>query len=177
MHNYRQSIALFGFAVPSLIAIAIMVGAFMIKGKVTRSFDEKLSHFQGFEQNKLRALGLEAEISKKREHIERWEELVSEETASAITSNLREIEDLLPSKEFQKTAQEHPVGKKGFASASAQNSTQVGLAFRATFRTMQKALLELESRMPQLQLQEMRIETSSQSNSLNFQVTYTAWEK
>lgn len=177
MNHYRQSIALFGFVLPSVVAIAVMAVAFMIKGRISGSFDEKLAHYQGFEQNKLRALGLEAEISKKREHVERWEALLSEETASSITSNLREIEERLPSKEFQKTAQEHPVGKKGFAGASAQNSTQVGLAFRATFRSMQKALLELESRMPQLQLQEMRIEPSSQSNSLNFQVTYTAWEK
>ena len=159
------------------VAIAVITVAFMIKSKVSQSFDEKLTHFKGFEQNKVLALGLEAEISKKREHIERWEALVSEETASSVTSNLREIEERLPSKEFQKTAQEHPVGKKGFAGASAQNSTQVGLAFRATFRSMQKALLELESRMPQLQLQEMRIEPSTQSSSLNFQVTYTAWEK
>ena len=177
MNLYRQSIALFGFVLPSVIAIAVIAGAFMVKGRISRSFDEKLANYHGFEQNKLRALGLEAEISKNREHVERWEALLAEETASSITSHLREIEEQLPSKEFQKTAQERPTGKKGFASASAQNSTQVGLAFRATFRSMQKALLELESRMPQLQLQEMRIEPSNQSNNLNFQVTYTAWEK
>ncbi|MEM1085050.1 MAG: hypothetical protein AAGI48_13140 [Verrucomicrobiota bacterium] len=177
MNHYRQSIALFGFAIPGVIAIVVIVIAFMIKGKVAASFDEKLNHFQGFEQNKLRALALEAEISRKREHIERWEALVSEETASTITSNLKDIEDRLPSKEFRMTAQERPAGKKGFAGASAQNSAQVGLAFRATFRSMQKALLELESRMPQLQLQEMRIEPSTQSSALNVQVTYTAWEK
>ncbi|MEP4078733.1 hypothetical protein [Haloferula sp.] len=177
MNHYRQSIALFGFVIPSVIAIAVIVGAFMVKGRVSRTFDEKLSHFQGFEQNKLQALGLEAEISMKREHIEAWEALVSEETASTVTSNLREIEEGLPSKEFQKTAQDHPPAKKGFAGASAQNSSQIALAFRATFRSMQKALLDLESRMPQLQLQEMRIEPSPQSSSLNFQVTYTAWEK
>jgi hypothetical protein len=177
MNLYRQSIALFGFVIPVVIAIAVITGAFMVKGRMTRSFKEKAAHYQGFEQNKLRALALEAEIDRKREHIDRWETIVSEETASTVTSNLRDIEDTLPSKEFQKTAQEHPASKKGFAGASAQNSTQVGLAFRATFRSMQKALLELESRMPQLQLQEMRIEPSTQGPSLNVQVTYTAWEK
>ena len=51
------------------------------------------------------------------------------------------------------------------------------MAFRGTFRTMQRAFLELETRMPQLQLQELRIDpSSSQSSLLNFQVIYTAWE-
>ena len=43
---------------------------------------------------------------------------------------------------------------------------------------MQKAFIELETRMPQLQLQDLKIDPSSSSTStLNFQVTYTAWEK
>jgi hypothetical protein len=54
----------------------------------------------------------------------------------------------------------------------------VKLAFRGTFRSVLKAFLELESRMPQLQLQDLKIDPStSASSSLNFQVTYTAWEK
>ena len=54
------------------------------------------------------------------------------------------------------------------------------MVFRGTFRTMQRAFLELESRMPQLQLQELRIDPSpnqqNQAPLLNFQVNYTAWE-
>ena len=148
-----------------------------VKGNIKGSFDEKISHFKGFEQNKKMALQLEADLSKKRKHIEHWETLLTEETASTVTSNLRLIEERLPSKEFQKTAQSHPQGKKAFGAASAQKSSQIELAFRATYRSMQKALLELETRMPQLQLQELRIEPSNQSNNLSFQVSYTAWEK
>ena len=83
----------------------------------------------------------------------------------------------LPTKEIQKTASERLPVKGGFGTISAQPSSQVRMAFRGTFRTMQRAFLELETRMPQLQLQELRIDPStSQSSLLNFQVTYTAWE-
>ena len=85
---------------------------------------------------------------------------------------------MLPAKEYQRTSVEYPTGSTGFASASAQNSSQVKLAFRGTFRSVQQAFIELETRMPQLQLQELKIDPSSSSAStLNFQVTYTAWEK
>ena len=64
----------------------------------------------------------------------------------------------------------------GFGSVSAQNSAPLELSFRANFRSMQRAFLELESRLPQLQLNELRIDLTPQSSNLNFQVTYTAWE-
>ena len=83
----------------------------------------------------------------------------------------------LPGKEIQQTAFERPSGSGGFGSASAQNSSQIRIAFRGTFRTLQQAFLQLETRMPQLQLQEFRMDpNSTQSSLLNFQVTYTAWE-
>lgn len=177
MNLYRQAIALFGFVIPVVIAAAVITGGLMLKGKIETSFDRKCEHFQGFKQNKMAALALEARISQKREHITRWEELVSKETASAISSNLRTIEEELPSKEFQTTGQQFPTARSGFASVSGQESAQVRLAFRATYRSMQRALLMLETRMPQLQLQELRMDPSTNSNSLNFQVNYTAWEQ
>ena len=98
--------------------------------------------------------------------------------ASTVATNLREISSSLPSKEFQQTAFERPSGSGGFGSASAQKSSQLRIAFRGTFRTMQRAFLELETRMPQLQLQDLKMDPSStQSSLMNFQVTYTAWEK
>ena len=177
MNLYRQAIALFGFALPVILCVIVLAAAVMTKSKIATSFDSKQSNYKGFKTNRLQALSLEAEIDSKRDSFTHWEELLGKETASALTSNIRQIEDKLPSKEFQLTEQETPTGRGGFASASAQNAAQVRLGFRATYRSMQRALLELETRMPQLQLQELRMDPSSSSNSLNFGITYTAWEK
>ena len=93
---------------------------------------------------------------------------------------MRAIAEALPAKEFQKTAFERTNTKGGFGTVSAQPSSQLRIVFRGTFRTMQRAFLELESRLPQLQLQELRIDPNpNQQNPsplLNFQVNYTAWE-
>lgn len=177
MNLYRQAIALFGFVIPGVICLAIIGVAMMTKGKIENSFEAKQSQFKGFKTNKIQALALEAEIDKKRDHFSQWENLLAKETASAVTSNLRQIEDKLPSKEFQLTQQVSPTGRGGFAAASAQSAAQVRLGFRATYRSMQRALLELETRMPQLQLQELRMSPSSGSSNLNFGITYTAWEQ
>ena len=116
-------------------------------------------------------------VARQRQHLERWETQLAEETASAVGTNLREIYAQLPSKEIQQTAFERPGASGGFGTASAQNSSQIRIALRGTFRTLQRAFLELETRMPQLQLEELRIDpNATQSSLLNLQVTYTAWE-
>lgn len=175
---YRQSIVVFGFVLPAAVCAVVVGGGIALKAKAAASFQEKQALYKSSEANRAGSQSIEATISKKREHVERWKTQMEKETSNAITSQLKEIGDKLPPKEFQQTAFERPNSGGGLATGSAQSSSQVRLAFRATYRSMQKAFIELETRMPQLQLQELKIEPSSSSTStMNFQVTYTAWEK
>jgi len=177
MHLYRQTITLFGIVLPVIGAAALVGVGFMLKSKMADSFDNKQKNYKTYEQGRLAGLEIEAQVTRQRQHIDRWNTQLAQETASAVTTNLREISEHLPPKEIQQTAFERPSANGGFGSISAQRSSQIRIAFRGTFRTMQRAFLELETRMPQLQLQELRIDpSSSQSTLLNFQVTYTAWE-
>ena len=177
MHLYRQPIALFGIVLP-IVVTAIIVGiCFQLKSSMTASFENKQTKYKAYEMARVAGLEIETQVIRQRPHLEHWNSLLAQETASAVTINLKEISEGLPTKEIQKTASERLPVKGGFGTISAQASSQVRMAFRGTFRTMQRAFLELETRMPQLQLQELRIDPStSQSSLLNFQVTYTAWE-
>lgn len=177
MHLYRQTIALFGVVLPIAIAAVVVGVGFLLKSQVAASFENKQSKSKAFEMGRKAGHEIETQVASQREHVERWNALLAQETASAVTINLREIYEHLPGKEIQQAAFERLQGKGGFGAISAQGSSQIRIAFRGTFRTMQRAFLELETRMPQLQLQELRIDpSSSQSTLLNFQVIYTAWE-
>jgi hypothetical protein len=177
MHLYRQTIVLFGIVVP-IAATAGLVGVcYLLKSKMAASFDNKQKSYKTYEASRIGGLEIEAQVTRQRSHMERWKTQLSQETASAVTTHLREISEHLPPKEIQQTAFERPSANGGFGAISAQSSSQIRIAFRGTFRTMQRAFLELETRMPQLQLQDLKIDPSStQSALLNFQVTYTAWE-
>jgi hypothetical protein len=96
-----------------------------------------------------------------------------------VTTNLRLIGDELPSKEFQRTAFERLGNSSGIGQATAQKSTGIRFNLRGTYRAVQEALLELETRMPNLQLQSLAITPNepSETSLLNFQVIYTVWEK
>jgi hypothetical protein len=175
---YKQSIILFGIVIPFLIAAVVIGGCAFVRGKITGSFDNKAQYFSGHERSRLGALEIEAKLSRQRSDFERWNELTKQETFSLVTTNLRAIGEQLPPKEFQQTAFERLGQSGGFGSVSAQKSSGLKFNFRGTYRTVQMAFLELETRMPNLQLQELKIDPnqSGESSLLNFQVTYTAWE-
>lgn len=180
MNLYRQSIALFGIILPILACAVLIVLGFTLRSKALESFETKLSLYKGAEKRRIEALTIEDKIVRQRPHLERWAALLAEESSSAVNARLRTIAENLPAKEFQKTAFERNPTKGGFGTVTAQNSSQLRIVFRGTFRTMQRAFLELECRMPQLQLQELRIDPNPNqqvpSPLLNYQVNYTAWE-
>ncbi len=178
MNLYRQSIILFGVIIPMLVAAAIVGGGYVMKSKMQASYETKKTNYTAYEQDRKKSNKIEGQVIKQRDDLKRWEDILSQQTASATQATLREIYEKLPSKEIQQTAFDPQNQSTGLGSASAQKSSQVRIAFRGTYRTMQKAFLELETKMPQLQLQEFKMEPISSSAALmNFQVTYSAWEK
>jgi len=174
---YRQSIALFGIVLPLIVAGVVVGGAFFVSSSMASDFAEKQQYYKTYEVNRIGALGIEAEVSRKRERVAEWKKQLEDETKSTMNSNLHKIQELLPSKEFMPTSIDPLNSAGGLGSLSAQKSTQIHLGFRGTYRTVQRAFLELETRMPQLQLQELKMDPSGGASSLlNFDVTYTAWE-
>ena len=179
VYHYRQSILLFGLVVPLVLGFGLVGICVQTKSKLTESLDTKIEGFKAAELSRKAGMGIEAKIISQRKDIDRWGKLLSGETSSVVTGNLREITEHLPPKEIQMTAFERPSGNGGFGTASAQRSAQIRIAFRGTYRTLQRNFLELETRMPQLVLQELQISrgtTGTVSPLLNVQVSYTAWE-
>ena len=176
MHLYRQPILIFGIVAPIVVATAVVGCCYVLKAKMVASYDNKQRNYKTYEAGRFASLEIESQVSRQHLHMERWSSQLSEETASTVTTRLREIAEHLPKKEYQLTAFDPSNTKVGFGATSAQKSTQLRIAFRGSFRTMQRAFLELETQMPQLQLQDLKIDPTSQSSLLNFQVAYTAWE-
>lgn len=178
MNFYRQSIILFGAVLPILLAVAIVAGGFFFKSKMEASFEKKKESYKKQQRDRMQADAIDNMIKSDRGHLERWMKQFSQETRIAITSNYDEIVAKLPEKEIQRTAFEHLRNEVGFGAATAQGASTIRMQFRGTYRTLQKAMLELETRMPQLLLEDISITPlKTSSYQVNMQLTYTAWEK
>lgn len=175
---YKQPIIFFGIVLPALLA-GILIGAgVFVKGKFAATFEEKSTKYEQYQKTAKNVTQVESNLAEQREPFERWKELLGQEASALVTSNLRQIAEKLPEKEFQQTAFERLSSSSGFGQVSQQNSTGMRFNLRGTYSAVQRALLELESRMPNLQLQELTISPNeaSQTSLLNFQVVYTVWE-
>jgi hypothetical protein len=176
MKFYRQPIILFGFVLPIILAAIIGGGAYYAKSTVEATLQEREALMKTSKLTSMTIATLEKKNLAQRPHLERWTKLLALETANTMTTHLREIIESLPNKEIQQTSLDCTATKAGFGAATTQKSSQIRLALRGTYKTVQKALLELETRMPQLQLDDLKMDPNPQSALLNFQITYTAWE-
>jgi hypothetical protein len=178
MNFYRQSIVLFGIVVPFLLCALAIGGCLIAIGNFQDTLKSKQANFKTNATLQVKIKQLEKEVKEERPHLERWIGDLSKETASSVSNALRRILNDLPPKEIQQTAFERPTTSGGFGSASAQKSSIIRVSFRGTYRTIQRALLELESLMPQLHIVDMKIDpVSGQTSMINIQITYTVWEK
>lgn len=176
MNFYQQSIILFGVVIPALIAAALVGGGYVMRNKMNASFVVKQRNHLVHNKARSEVVKLERDVSGLRPHLERWDQQLSKEIASEVGTRLREITSKLPDKEIQQTAFNPSSQPGGFG--GMHPSSQVSIAFRGTFRALQKTFLELESHMPQLQVEDLSIDpVASSGYLLNLQVIYTAWQK
>ncbi|MEC9055846.1 MAG: hypothetical protein VX633_11100, partial [Verrucomicrobiota bacterium] len=89
----------------------------------------------------------------------------------------REFQKEFDATHFQQTAFRPTSTAGGIGGASKQPSMQLNFTFRGTFRALQTAFLELETRMPQLQVDSIKLSRASNQNVLNANVVYTTWQK
>lgn len=176
---YKQPIIIFGIVIPLIIAGLIFGIGSAVRGKFVTSYEAKADQYKGHQRNKMFAMETETQVIRQREAFQQWSGILDQDPFSLVTSNLRTIGQKHPPKELQQPLPERLNNKLGFGMASAQDSTAIRFNMRGTYRTVQKALLELETRMPNLQLQDLRMEpnTATDSSILSVQVSYTAWEK
>src|SRR6478609_12246735 len=113
------------------------------------SFATKQADFKTANMGRMAAGAVENQVTQLRPDLERWTTQLSQETVSATTTNLQTIAKHLSGKEFQQTAFPTRDASGGLGTLSTQKSSQIRIAFRGTFRSMQKAFLELETQMPQ----------------------------
>lgn len=177
MNLYRQSILLFGLILPLSLAGALLAAGIILKTKVESSYQQNVTGFKESETNRLMSLAVEGKLLPQRPAMERWTKSLSGETASIVTAQLNEILSGIDPKELQLTSNTTTATKAGFGTVSAQKSSQLEMEFRGTYLAMQRALLEFETRLPQLHCQDLKIDQSTtHSGLLTFKINFTAWE-
>jgi hypothetical protein len=176
--HYKEPVLVFGLIVPSFLVLVVLGLGFHLRGKFETTYKVRKNHYAEYKQVEAQREALAKKISAQEPHMNRWMALFQKATGTDVKGFLSDFQKQYDSQEFAQTAFRRTSSSGGIGGASSQPSIQIQLAFRGTYRALQNAFLELETRMPQLQLDSIKLTVSSQNSGvLTADLIYTAWQK
>ncbi len=173
---FKKPILIFGVVVPIFLIVVLLGVGIHLRGRLEESFKNRKEHYVEYRKVQERREALEKQIRAQEPHMQRWMKLFDKATASNVNAYLSDIQKKFDGQEFQQTAFRRTSSAGAIGGASQQSSTHIQLAFRGTYRALQNAFLELETRMPHLQLDSLRLTMHPNKKVLIADVNYTAWQ-
>lgn len=176
--HYKDPVIIFGLVAPVLLVVLALGLGMHFRGKFEKTYQARKNQFEDFKSVEAQREALEKRINAQEPHMNRWMALFEKPTATAVNGFFSEYQKKHGGEQIQQTAFRRTTTTGGIGGASAQPSIQLQLGFRGTFRALQNAFLELETRMPQLQLDSLKLSVAQPDNRvLNMDLIYTAWQK
>ncbi len=176
--HYKEPVIIFGLVVPVVLVLVVLGLGIHFRGKFEDNYKVRKSQYEDFKRGTAQREGLERKIQEQEPHLNRWMALFEKATASSVNGFLSEFQKQYNGQEFQQIAFRRTASSGGIGGASAQPSIQIQLGFRGTYRALQNAFLEMETRMPHLQLDSIKLNVSTPNRKvLNADLIYTAWQK
>ncbi|MBK1854445.1 hypothetical protein JO972_05720 [Verrucomicrobiaceae bacterium 5K15] len=172
---YKNPVAVFGLMLPLLGFAVLAAGAFYGSSTINKKFKKKKRVYDRAQVAERAMLQLQAKVGQNGPALKRWEELMSTETRSTFVDHWKEAEGKLKGTEFTRAQHNWINYSEGLGKGVAQPASQVEMNFAATYRAMQIALLEIESELPQLQLDSLTMSPGATGGKLNFKTTFTVW--
>ncbi|NNC88137.1 MAG: hypothetical protein HKN82_06715 [Akkermansiaceae bacterium] len=173
---YKEPVIVFGGVAPLVAVVVAFVVLFNYKGKLETEHRMKQRSYEEVQKVVRERQRLEAKVDEQAPYLNSWMSLFEKPTATSVNGFLGAVQKKFGGEEFQQTAFRRSSSSSGIGSASAQPSIQIQLAFRGTYSALQNAFVELETSMPQLQLDSIKITPNANRKVLNADLVYTAWQ-
>lgn len=172
---YKQPVAVFGLALPLLVVVLIGGVALYMTSSVSREYAVKKKKYDESQIAKRQSMELLAKVNENRKLLSGWDHMMRTETRGTFLDHWKEAEKKFTGKELTKSSHNWTNYSEGLGRGIAQPASQVKMTFLATYRAMQTALMEMESTLPQMQLDSLTITPDSNGKAINFDTTYTVW--
>lgn len=174
---YKQPVIIFGLALPLLGLVLLLSIGLHYRSKFENGYEVRKGQYVAFQKVAKQREALEARVGGQGRLMKRWMNLLEETPDSSVNAVFSDLQKRYSSSELQQTSTRSSPASGGIGGASKQPATQLQMGFRGTYRGLQNAFLEMETRMPQLQLETFKLRKETGRNLLNAEVTYTAWLK
>ncbi len=174
-NDYKKSVLIFGMAVPILLIVLLTGGVLWKASSIHAEYEQKVAEKKKAKLQRIQNLVMQKKVKAHEKELSAWKALIKNETRASFNHHWKEVEAQFKAKEFIK---ERPVWKNnstGLGKGVKQSASEVVITYDATFRNMQIALLEMETRLPQMQLDSFSMKPNPQTGLIHFKTTHTVW--
>lgn len=173
--NYKQAITVFGAALP-LALMAVVAGiALYMSSSTSSEYKKKKKAYDKAQVEIKQTMELQGKVQKKADYLKEWDHMLATETRGTFLEHWKTAEKKFSGKELTKTSHNWTNYSDGLGKGITQPASQVSMSFTATYRAMQLALLEMETKLPQMQLDSLTMTPDDNGESINFNTVFTVW--
>ena len=172
---YKKPVILLGLVVPVLVMLLLMSSVYYGHSKLNKSYQVKKLSFDKAEKARQNTLDLQVKVAMNNNELVKWEGLLANENRGTFVDHWKEAEQKFSGKELTRTPHTWLNYSPGIGKDVKQPSSQVTMAFSATYRAMQATLMEVESKLPQMQLDSISMKPDEVGGRVNFTTKFTIW--
>lgn len=177
-NHYKKSILLLGVVLPAaLIILLFIVGLTKFNG-FNVECEKREADFKKVQMLEINSKQLKQAVESNAEQMKLWTKLMDTETRGTFITRLNEIQRQFKATDLKKTSHNWVNISEGIGRANNQPASQVEMSFLGTYSAMQLAMLDLETELPQLQLDSLIMTpVGEESNLIEFDTVFTLWTK
>ena len=173
--DYKKSVAVFGMLIPVLLILGLTIVVFLKASGVHKEHEAKAQQQKIDAMARMQNAALEKKLSTQKEKLASWKAILAKEDRRTFLEHWKDVRKHFKAREF---TGERPVWKNtssGLGEDVDHSASEVVMQFDATYRAMQQAFLEVETKLPQMQLDSLKMSPNKDSGTLHFTTTYTVW--
>lgn len=176
MNNYyKQSVVAFGIVIPLILILVVIGVAFYFSSSIGSEYKKKKMAYDKERQAMQHTMALQGKVQSTADYVKEWDNLLATETRGTFLEHWKRAEEKFSGKELTKTSHNWTNYSGGLGKGVGQPASQVNMSFSATYRAMQMAMLEMETKLPQMQLDSLTIKPDRNGETVNFNTTFTVW--
>lgn len=174
--RYKIGVIAFGVVLP-LLAVLVLVGVMISqKKRIDKEYAARQLIYTQNKNTEMQTKAIAAQLKSYQERSNQWDKLLDDSNVGTVTGILKEVSDTFAgSKTFKQDNFAFVNQKTGIGAASQQPSLSFTLAFSGTFSALQESLLNLETRMPNLNLNSLELAPQTNGSLLEAKLSYSAW--
>jgi len=172
---YKKPVVAIGMVVPLLVILALLMGTIYGFSKLNKSYQGKKLAYKKAEIARQNTMTLQGKVGQNNLVMKQWQNMLATETRGTFIDHWKSAEQKFKGNELTRSPHNWINYSEGMGKGVNQASSQVSMDFSATYRAMQLTLMEVETKLPQMQLDSIIMKPEKNGGRINFSTQFTVW--